>query len=365
MIAGKGRYGGRAGGVGTSSSSWAGVPGSSRLTAPALRHEELEQLATVVERLPTGVIVVTPELDVTFSNRAAEHLLHPVEVRHGQPLAEPWPSFSLREYATRLFVLGVATDERVEAGADRVYHVSGITAREKSAVILIDDVTAEELRRRAEREFAANAAHELLTPLTGIVAAAHVLESGAKEVPEDRDQFIGHIARECTRLAKIARALLVLARAQSGEQPPRLDVLHLCSVLDEAVEMAGFNHGAARIQCAEDITVFADPDLLTQAFTNLLENAVRHGTVGTVEVMVNAEARGKVAVVVSNAGIASSHDLGERRRFQTPDGPDAQGFGLGISIARQSFEVLGGALTYDTDGETLHARVLLPAGRIE
>jgi len=57
-----------------------------------------------------------------------------------------------------------------------------------------------------QQEFIANVAHELLTPLTGIVGAAHALESGAKADPELRDRFIGHITRECSRLARVSHA---------------------------------------------------------------------------------------------------------------------------------------------------------------
>src|SRR5262249_61199927 len=105
------------------------------------------------------------------------------------------------------------------------------------AAFLLRDVTEASRRGRAEREFISNASHELLTPLTGIVSAAHVLEAGGKEVPEDRDHFIAHIATECNRLSRIARSLLVLARAQSGEEPPRLEIVMLPPVLDEIVEL--------------------------------------------------------------------------------------------------------------------------------
>src|SRR5205085_2338664 len=101
-----------------------------------------------------------------------------------------------------------------------------------------EDATARDRRATAQREFVSNAAHELLTPLTGIVGAAHVLESGGKIVPETRDRFIAHIARECDRLARIARALLVLARARSGEEPPRPEIVSLRPLIDDALRRA-------------------------------------------------------------------------------------------------------------------------------
>ena len=58
-------------------------------------------------------------------------------------------------------------------------------------MIVLADVTERERRERAEREFVANAAHELRTPIAAIDGALEALELGAKEQPADRDRFLG------------------------------------------------------------------------------------------------------------------------------------------------------------------------------
>jgi signal transduction histidine kinase len=321
--------------------------------------EELEQLGLVVERLPTGVILVdAARLEVLYANTAARRLLHPVKLAARRPLPDPWESFSLPRFARDLIERGVAVETRIEIAGDRVYLVDGLKARGQVAtVILLRDVTEHNRRGRAEREFVANAAHELLTPLTGIVGAAHVLEAGAKNVPEDRDRFIAHIATECNRLARIARSLLVLARAQSGEEPPRLEILELCPVLGE---IAATVETDIVVRCASDITVFADIDLLTQAFTNLVTNAARHGHGD--EVVVEARMAGQSLVEVDVlAGDEVDQNLTElRTRFRSAAGRDGGGFGLGLSIADQSLEAMGGHLLLG--GHTV--RVRLPAGGV-
>src|SRR5262249_34538115 len=65
-----------------------------------------------------------------------------------------------------------------------------------AAVATYLDVDARERRERAEREFVANAAHGLQNPLTVIATAIEILQSGAKEDPDERDRFLGHIERE-------------------------------------------------------------------------------------------------------------------------------------------------------------------------
>ena len=153
--------------------------------------EDVAQLSVVVERLPIGVIVFQKERkEIVYANSAARRLLQPVPLLAHGPLPDPWPAFSLPRYAEQLVSPGIAPDEHVAVDANRTYSISGITAlKSTTGVILVEDISGDERRQRAEREFVANAAHELLTPLTGIVGAAHVLQAGAKNVHEDRDRF--------------------------------------------------------------------------------------------------------------------------------------------------------------------------------
>jgi len=320
--------------------------------------EELAQLGLLVERLPTGVIVVDKaRLDVRYANTAARRLLHPTKLRADGPLPDPWPSLSLPRFAKQLAVRGVAAETHVDAGRGRSYVLDGVDPHDaNTVVILLRNNTMEDRRGRAEREFVANAAHELLTPLTGIVSAAHVLEAGAKNVPEDRDRFVAHIATECNRLAQIARSLLVLARAQSGEEPPRLEIVALGPVLDEAAAAVA---AEVVVQCAPEVTVLADVDLLKQALANLISNAVQHGAEHNVTVEAQAASPDLVELHVLDGDGTHEELDGLRTRFRSGAGRDSGGFGLGLSIAAQSLEVMGGHLLLDENT----VRVRIPRGR--
>ena len=318
---------------------------------------DLAVLGVVVERLPIGVLMFEQKrMELVFVNAAARRLLKAASARIRGPIPDPWPHYSLRQYAERLVDQGVAVDERVEVDAERVYEVSGITLRESTAgVILIEDVSGRERRSRVEREFVANAAHELLTPLTGIVGAAHVLQAGAKTVPEDRDKFIDHIAHECSRLTRIARSLLILARAQSGEEPPRLEILPVRELLEETLEQV---NAPVAVHCDSGITVFADADLFVQAATNLMVNALRHGSGNAITVEVAQVGKNLVEIDVLDAAATHSDAASFQARFRSAAGRDGGGFGLGLSIAEQSLEVMGGRLLLQPEG----ARMQLPRG---
>jgi len=320
------------------------------------QQQKRDHLGVAVDHLPMGVVVMNARGVVVYANASARRLLRPTSVRRGEQLPEPWPGVSLRTYASALLEHGFSPDQRVAVDGRGTFALSGARTRDgQTGVLLIEDVTRHEKRVRAEREFVANAAHELLTPLTGIVSAAHVLEAGAKNVPEDRDKFVAHIAQECSRLTRIARSLLVLARAQSGEEPPRLDIFPLRELLEEVVTQTG---GDVAIHCASAVKVLTDADLFVQATSNLVTNAVRHSHGDPVAIEAQELSRNVVQIEIRDAS-GSHEDIGQfRARFRTSSGRDGGGFGLGLSIAEQSLEVVGAHLSLADGG----ARIELPRG---
>lgn len=332
-------------------------------------------LELVFERLGHGILRVDHDLTVVEANNAVRRHFYPARLVVGRPLPEPWPDVSLADVVRRAEERPeVAREERraaalirdVQAPEGRLLRVTAFAVAGSPTLLHVEDRTAAEQHNRNEREFLANAAHELLTPLTGIVTAAFALEAGAKDVPEDRDRFIAHIASYGERLSRTARALLVVARAQSGQQAPRLEALPLRPLLERAVADADPDHeSTVALSCAPDIQVFVDRDLAEQAFTNLLANAGRHAGGGGITVSADEVGRREVGIVFADGGGAIAPErldhLGDR--FHTTGGPDGGGFGLGVSIAAQAIELLGGTLTYASSAlEGTSARVRLRSG---
>src|SRR5207253_9746703 len=138
------------------------------------------------------------------------------------------------------------------------------------------DVSEREQRQRVEREFIDNAAHELRTPLAAITSAIERLQAGAREVPEKRDRFLDHIQRESTRLNRLASSLLVLARAQTREEDPRLEEITLRELLEELVGGLELKQGVELVlDCPPDLVARSNRDLLEHALLNLATNAAR------------------------------------------------------------------------------------------
>jgi signal transduction histidine kinase len=329
---------------------------------------ERDRLRLLLERLHEGVLTIDQDLVVHFANTEARRILGG-RLREGDALPDPWQSFGLREFAQGLFAERAAvTQLHVTPDEQHAYGLVGIPSQPDTdwALLVVDDLTEQERRELAEREFVSNAAHELRTPLTTIIGAVEVLQAGAKEDPAERDRFLGHIEREAGRLARLARAMLTLARAHSGQEPPRLEAVELAPLLrDVAAGLQPHAGVAVDVEVADGLAAEANRDLLEQALRNLGENAAKHTARGSV--VLRAYGNGNtVTVEVEDSGPGISPEVQRHvfDRFYRGE-RDEHGFGLGLAIVRESVRTLGARIELDSSpGEGTVFRILLAPARV-
>jgi signal transduction histidine kinase len=224
-----------------------------------------------------------------------------------------------------------------------------------------------------ERQFISDASHELKTPLTVINANAQMLQRWADRDPKIREDSLAAIGDESASLAAMVNGMLLLAKAESGDDIPRGPVGLGGIVADavrvskpraedkglrlELIPMAGDDNGPA---------VFGDANLLRQLFTNLIDNAIKFTERGKVEVAVSQD--GDTAVVdVLDSGVGIEIEALERvfDRFYRADASrnrSIPGTGLGLAIVRSIARVHDGSVTADrrAGGGTVF-RVTLPS----
>jgi signal transduction histidine kinase len=329
---------------------------------------ERDRLQLLLERLHEGVLTIDQDLVVHFANTEARRLLGG-RLREGDALPEPWRGFDLRAFAQGLFDdRASVTQVHVTPDDQHAYGVTGIPSQPETdwALLVVDDLTEQERRELAEREFVSNAAHELRTPLTTIIGAVEVLQAGAKEDPAERDRFLGHIEREAGRLARLARAMLTLARAHSGQEPPRVEAVELAPLLREVAAGLHPHAGVAvDVEVADGLAVETNRDLLEQALRNLGENAAKHTARGSV--VLRAYGNGNtVTVEVEDSGPGISPEVQRHvfDRFYRGE-RDEHGFGLGLAIVRESVRTLGARIELDSSpGQGTVFRILLAPARV-
>ncbi|NCO88128.1 MAG: two-component sensor histidine kinase [Rhodobacterales bacterium] len=193
----------------------------------------------------------------------------------------------------------------------------------------------------AERSFAANAAHELRTPLAGAIAQAQRLQSETAE-PAARARA-AEIEATLKRLTRLSERLMQLARAEGArlrrDQPT--DLRMVARILTDDLARNAPERIALRLP-ATPVMSDLDPDALAIVLRNLVENALRHGAADE-PVRVDLAADG--ALCVSNSGpvvpAATLARLAER--FERA-GADTAGSGLGLAIVAAIAERTGSTL---------------------
>ncbi len=220
------------------------------------------------------------------------------------------------------------------------------------AVAVLHDVTRLRALEAVRRQFLANAAHELRTPVTAIAGYAETL--AADELPaETRREFVATIGRNADRIARLVADLLELERIEARAQATAdRDQLTLAPMITDAVAAARTLVAGAQftIDVADDLTVQGDRDGLDHVLQNLVDNAVVHGGG---EVAIAAVAVGdRVIVTVADRGPGLTADERERvfdRFYRGGARRRDGGAGLGLAIARSHALAMGGTLTAGGD----------------
>jgi len=256
----------------------------------------------------------------------------------------------------RWLIRDITVRKQAEASVRRLNVELENRVRDRTSALEVANEAKDELlqelgrRARIEREFVTNAAHELRTPVTAIASAVDVLQSGAKDSPGDRDRFIAHIADQCHRLERLSHALLVLARAQMGQEQPTMEPTSLAPLLEGvAAALPAKPDVEVRVECRPDVAALANQNLLEQALLNVAANAAKYVHRGRIDLRSSA-VDGRVVVAISDTGPGMSTEDRERAfdRFRRGDSEAGDGFGLGLAIAAQAVEALGGEIELDS-----------------
>jgi len=197
----------------------------------------------------------------------------------------------------------------------------------------------------AEREFAANSAHELRTPIAGALAQTQRL---VLELPKGRERERAKgIERALSRLSRLTEKLLQLARADAGIGLGEKAVDLLPVVRMVMGELQGPRARKLKLDVTPGATLRqkVDVDAFGIAIRNLLENALTHGAANT-PILVTVST-GVVAVMNHGPALSASQLAELTKRFKRgPTG--AAGSGLGLAIAATLVARMGGTLTLNS-----------------
>lgn len=251
-----------------------------------------------------------------------------------------------------------------------------VTERNRMLSDLQHATRAEEESDEARALFTAHLSHEMRTPLTSIASAAELLDD--TDLDPMQHQLVAMVSRGAHRLGGLAANIVDVTRLDAGANDLHVIEIHLRSLVEEIVDLG--QQGALKRglmltgHVEEEVPDFVhgDPVRITQVLTNLVGNAVKFTTVGSVRVEVLyrsvGDGRSDVVFAVSDTGIGMSPDQRSRlfRPFSQADSSIArhfEGIGLGLAISRHLVELMGGTIWVETEhgvGSTFSFRIPSP-----
>ncbi|MBL0175992.1 MAG: PAS domain S-box protein [Ignavibacteria bacterium] len=354
-------------------------------TQEALRSSQ-EQYRALVESAGDAIAVIDATGTFQFINAiGARNLKREPEDVIGRNMTELFPA-AVASYQTSLIRRCIQTASRIKdesetvlAGESRWYLASfepihdadGIV---RTAVMVAHDITDHKqaelellaAKERAEKSeqvkdaFIANISHEIRTPLNTINGYAQVIQ----EVFEDRmrpgeKRFFDSIQRGSERLVRTVDEILNFSRMQAGDIRPLLQPVDLAALTHRLV--TEFRVSAQQrllsmtyINEIGDVEVVADEYYLGQILHNIVDNAVKYTTQGSVTVRLHYDAEQHVAVEVRDTGVGISAEYlprlfepytqeehGHSRTFD--------GIGLGLALARRYLDFHNATVTVQSE----------------
>ncbi len=209
--------------------------------------------------------------------------------------------------------------------------------------------------------------HDLRSPLTAIKAAVSSLRDESVDwTAEDRRSFLQTIESQADRLNGTVSNLLEMSRLEGGSVRANLEVIDVALFLEE-VELATAGQVAPRpleVSAPDGLWARADYGLLTQAVTNLVENAAKYSTPGTPIRLEASGSPGRVTISVIDFGPGiRDEDLPHvfEKFYRGKSVNAASGTGLGLALVKAMVELCGGGVSVMSDAAGSKFTISLPA----
>jgi len=239
----------------------------------------------------------------------------------------------------------------------------------------LDAARAErEAAMKKQREFVADASHEMRTPLTSVLANLELLEASLREPSHEGDRtMVDSALRSSRRMSRLVADLLLLARADAGRvgQHRRCDLAEVAG--NAAAEVTAIlGDRELEIDNGRPLEIDGNSDELHRMVLNLLDNAVRHTPPGARVELRLSRSGGDAVVEVADDGPGIPARLRGQvfDRFVRGDGPAdtavGGGSGLGLAIVRAVATSHGGSVEVaESEGGGALFRIRLPLAKFE
>jgi len=225
-------------------------------------------------------------------------------------------------------------------------------------VASLSDITKQRELQQMKTEVMSLVTHELRTPLTAIQGMSEVLAQFDVDPDRRREMHLA-INEESKRLARMIDEYLDITRLEAGARPLRKTTLRVDTLVERVLLLLGPLASSHSIPLTTEFdkdlpVVIADPDLLAQAVTNVIANAIKYSPPSE-EIRVSVRTDGSDLVIeVADKGYGIASEDVERifeKFYRVPrvESADEPGTGLGLAFVREIMDSHGGYVTVESE----------------
>jgi signal transduction histidine kinase len=215
-------------------------------------------------------------------------------------------------------------------------------------------------------EFLANTSHELRTPLNSIIGFLTLITEGYCDNQEELRLFTRNALDSAYHLLSVINDLLDLSRIESGKMQLQIEKVYVDELLNEICSLFSLQanqKGLGLEVQAQSSPLFASADVrkLKQVFINLVSNAIKFTSTGSVKILADRQdGTLRFAIIDTGVGIPKEKQDGLFQKFHQIDGGTTRRFGgtgLGLVISKHLVESMGGQIKLESKGSGAGAAV--------
>ncbi|MEO1264217.1 MAG: response regulator, partial [Pseudomonadota bacterium] len=263
-------------------------------------------------------------------------------------------------------------------GGGHIVAFHDITRRVRAEGLLRKAVDDAEAANHAKSTFLATMSHELRTPLNGILGMVQVLEKTV--VDESQRGYVQTISDSGSHLLGVINDILDLSKIEAGHVTLERIPFDLPKIVDEVVQLmapSATQKGLEIVSAVNPLvpgTVVGDPLRFKQIISNLISNAIKFTSAGSVSIAVNATEHNSEWLIycdVVDTGIGIPEGKREQlfQKFVQADDSTTRrygGTGLGLALCRELVGLMGGEIDCrSVDGKGSTFRFAFPAGPVD
>ncbi|KAK5952145.1 hypothetical protein OHC33_006617 [Knufia fluminis] len=223
---------------------------------------------------------------------------------------------------------------------------------------LVHEASLEMEKSRLKTAFLAHMSHEIRTPIAGIIGTAEILAES--KLDGEQEDCINNIQVSANNLLTIVNDILDLSKIEAGKIQFEKTAFDAWTVVTQVKEL--FKHTAKskalELKCSRpnqstSLEMIGDSGRVKQILTNLVSNAIKFTSDGSIDISVSKDCAAKIQIVVQDTGEGIDEETMAMlfKPFVQGDASTARrhgGTGLGLTISRNLAQKMGGALTLES-----------------